>query len=98
MLVSAGLAGMFGGFASAADKKLRAGYDADGNSYLGTRREAQAAVSDARTANILFAVTGAAAAVTGLFIYWDITDAQPPVKVSGALTPQGVAVTLGGAF
>lgn len=97
-LVTAGLAGMFGGFASAADKKLRLGYDADSNRYQGTRREAQAAVSDARTANVLFAVTGVAAAVTGLFIYWDISDASPPVKVSGALAPDGASVTLGGSF
>ncbi|MBX7114398.1 MAG: PEGA domain-containing protein [Myxococcaceae bacterium] len=96
-LVLAGLGGMFGAFSSAAEKRLRTGYDSDTQRYQGTRVEAIQAVNDARLANALFIAAGAGAAVTGLFIYWDVTDAPAP-KVSAAVTPEGAAVTLGGSF
>ena len=96
-IVLAGLGGMFGSFASATEKRLRSGYDADTQRYQGTRADAIQAVNDARLANVLFITAGAGAALTGLFIYWDVT-AAPPAKVSAAITPDGAAVTFGGAF
>lgn len=98
-VVTAGLAGMFGGFSAAATKSLKQGYDPTTNTYMGTRKEALRAVSDARTANILFAVAGAGAIVTGLFVYWDITATDaPPVKVSAAVVPGAAQVSVGGSF
>ncbi len=85
--------------ASTGDKRLRAGFDPDANTYQGTRREALRVQQDALGANIALGVAGAAAAASVVFIVLDATADRPAaVQVAPAAGPAGAGVVIGGSF
>ncbi len=87
----------FGTSAQRIERELGGGFDSSANVYSGTRARALEGQQQARTANILFGVAGAAVLTGAVFTLLDPGD-EANVSVAPVAGPSGAGIQLGGRF
>lgn len=98
--VAGGVGGYFGIMANRAEHDLQAGFNPATQQYAGTRARALQGQSDARTANILYGVAGAAAVTGVLFTVFDVggSSGSGSVSATPSAGPNGAGVLVEGRF
>lgn len=95
---SAGAASYFGIVSQRTERELQTGYDPEAQTYSGTRAQALTGRSQARAANILYGVAGAAAVTGVLLTVFDVGGEAAPVTTGGTATPSGASIFVEGRF
>lgn len=95
--IAAGGVGLgFGVAARGQQRTLTEGYDAERDTYAGTRAQALEQNTTALVANLSFGVAGAA--LVGAIISGIVDGTRPAVQVTPAVSSTGAGVSIGGSF
>jgi hypothetical protein len=97
-LAAAGFGLGFGVSSSSLERELLAGYDANTDTYRGTRQQALEAQTNGTVATVAWISAGAFGALTIVSIILDATAPRTPVTAAPVVTPGGAGFVVGGSF